>query len=77
MGDADEQRLPAKKTNHLIRSGDRLTLINAGGGGMGDPHARDPEAVARDVTLGFVSAERARIDYGVEIGGDGRASRKD
>jgi N-methylhydantoinase B len=76
MGDADEQRLPAKKTNHLIRSGDRLTLINAGGGGMGDPHARDPAAVARDVELGFVTREHALRDYGVEIAADGRATRK-
>jgi N-methylhydantoinase B len=76
LGAHDELRLPAKKTNHLVREGDRLTFINSGGGGFGDPWTRDPEAVARDVRHGIVTAERARLDYGVEIGGDGSGTRR-
>jgi N-methylhydantoinase B len=35
-----------------------------GGGGMGSPAERDPEAVRRDVRLGYLSAEAAKRDYG-------------
>jgi N-methylhydantoinase B len=38
----------------------------AGGGGYGDPHRRDPNAVHEDVRGGYVSAEAARRDYGIE-----------
>jgi N-methylhydantoinase B len=44
--------------------------ITAGGGGWGDPLAREPEAVARDVRDGYVSIDGARRDYGVVILGD-------
>jgi N-methylhydantoinase B len=36
-----------------------------GGGGYGDPLDRDPEAVRRDVNAGWVSAEAAKLIYGV------------
>ena len=44
-------------------------LVNnsGGGGGWGDPFARDPEAVLEDVRNQYVSAERASEDYGVVI----------
>ena len=35
-----------------------------GQGGYGNPHERDPKAVAEDVADGYVSAEAARRDYG-------------
>jgi N-methylhydantoinase B len=38
----------------------------AGGGGYGDPAARDAEALARDVREGKVSRECARHDYGAQ-----------
>ena len=43
--------------------GDRVLLFTAGGGGHGDPATRDDEAIARDVSLGVVSAEAAQRDY--------------
>jgi N-methylhydantoinase B len=43
----------------------------AGGGGWGDPLARDPEAVAHDVANEKVSVEAARELYGVVVGTDG------
>ncbi len=70
-GTAGEERLPAKKTNHYLKAGDCLTLINGGGGGYGDPLRRDPQAVARDVRNGVVTRERARSDYGVEVDASG------
>ena len=45
---------------------------SAGGGGYGDPLERDPERVALDVREGYVSAEAARLVYGVLVGADGR-----
>jgi len=49
-----------------------VRLSTSGGGGWGDPLDRPAERVARDVAGGFVSAESAREDYGVILGGDGR-----
>ncbi|MBV8535268.1 MAG: hydantoinase B/oxoprolinase family protein [Alphaproteobacteria bacterium] len=42
-----------------------------GGGGWGDPLERDPDAVARDVAAGAVSADAARKIYGVALKGTG------
>jgi N-methylhydantoinase B len=47
-----------------IEAGQRVRLEAPGGGGWGDPLQRPREAVARDIRLGFVSAERAAQDYG-------------
>jgi N-methylhydantoinase B len=65
-GRPDEQQLPAKKTNHLVRAGDTLALTMAGGGGYGDPKTRDPAEVMRDVKAGLVSRESAVRDYGLD-----------
>jgi N-methylhydantoinase B len=47
---------------------DRRTVLElAGGGGFGEPFARDPRAVLRDVLNGFVSIDTARDHYGVVI----------
>lgn len=75
--DGTEERLPPKKTNHFLHAGDRLTFVNAGGGGLGDPHLRPLDAVRRDVRSGVVSAQGAADDYGVRIDADGRASREE
>ncbi len=46
-----------------IRRGQKVRLETPGGGGFGDPAERDPEKVARDVRLGYVTPEAARRDY--------------
>ena len=51
----------------MLGSGDVLTTLEAGGGGFGDPKARDKAAVIRDVDLGFVTAAGADRDYGVRV----------
>jgi N-methylhydantoinase B len=51
----------------VIPDGDRLVLSLPGGGGMGDPHARDAALVARDVRDELVSAAAARLDYKVVV----------
>lgn len=47
----------------IIPEGQRLVLELPGGGGFGDPARRSPEAVARDVREGLVSAAMARALY--------------
>jgi N-methylhydantoinase B len=42
-----------------------------GGGGVGDPLARDPEAVGRDLREGVVSERAAREVYGTAVGEGG------
>ena len=47
----------------IVPPGDRLIIEMPGGGGLGDPIARDPEALARDLRLGYLSPEAATRDY--------------
>jgi N-methylhydantoinase B len=56
-----------KATQHPIEAGEKVKIMTGGGGGWGAPSERDPEAVRRDVREGYVSAEAARRDYGVEV----------
>ena len=50
-------------------AGERVVYEFGGGGGWGDPFARDPEAVLEDVLDEYVSVEGARRDYGVVLTG--------
>jgi len=60
----DGTRVPCAKATRLAApAGSVLELETGGGGGFGDPAARDPRAVAADVREGYVSEERARLDY--------------
>jgi len=45
----------------------RMIAETPGGGGWGDPFARDPDLVLCDVRDGLVSVEGARRDYGVVV----------
>ncbi len=58
-------------TFFTVRAGDVIELRAMGGAGYGDPFARDPERVARDVRDGYVSTDGAREKYGVGINADG------
>jgi N-methylhydantoinase B len=53
-----------------VDHGDRLRVRLAGGGGYGDPMARDPQRVLRDVREGKVTGAHARERYGVVVTGD-------
>jgi N-methylhydantoinase B len=50
--------------------GAMFRYLTNGGGGWGDPFAREPERVMRDVRDAYISIEGARRDYGVVITGD-------
>jgi N-methylhydantoinase B len=62
--DAGGELLPSKLTM-TIRKGDVFRHVLAGGGGWGDPLERNSQAVLRDVRNEFLSAARAKADYGV------------
>jgi N-methylhydantoinase B len=63
-------RLRSKGTMIRLEPGTLVTQYSAGGGGWGDPAERDPERVARDVRLGYVSAGAARDVYRVALRDD-------
>jgi N-methylhydantoinase B len=64
--DGRAEELPSKILTHLDE-GDTLQFFTTGGGGYGDPLARDPDRVLADVLDGRVSVEAARRDYGVVL----------
>jgi N-methylhydantoinase B len=63
--------LVSKITDVKIRQGQKVRLETPGGGGFGDPRARDPDRVVRDVRLGYISREAAQRDYKVVLANDG------
>jgi len=63
--------LPSKAVLEL-RAGDVLSTVPHGGGGYGDPIARDPERVRLDVVEGCVSSTAAAEIYGVVLTGSDR-----
>ncbi|MBP0597528.1 hydantoinase B/oxoprolinase family protein [Herbaspirillum sp. LeCh32-8] len=58
-----------------VAAGDEIAIQTPGGGGWGNPFARDPAAVLADVRRGLLSPDAARRDYGVALanGADGLA----
>ena len=60
-----------RKANVPVGPGDRVRVLTSGGGGYGDPLRRDPNLVAKDARLGYISCEAAREIYGVVLDPDG------
>jgi len=56
-----------KITGLQLAPGARFIFFSGGGGGYGNPLDRDPERVAEDVRMGYVSAAAARKHYGVVL----------
>lgn len=55
--------LPSKFPYRKAAAGDRLCLLSPCGGGYGDPHERDADAIQADIADGYVSPESARSLY--------------
>jgi N-methylhydantoinase B len=66
-GDGTVEAVPSKCDHVKVFPGDELYYQTWGGGGYGDPLAREPERVQKDVRLRLVSLEKARSEYGVVI----------
>jgi N-methylhydantoinase B len=60
---ASGQVLKAKGLS-VVPPDDRLIIEMPGGGGMGSASERDPEAIRRDIRMGYLTPEAARRDYG-------------
>jgi N-methylhydantoinase B len=63
--------MASKMVGIKIKKGQHLHLETPGGGGYGNSKDRDPEAVMRDVRLGYVTMEGAKHDYGVVLNENG------
>jgi N-methylhydantoinase B len=59
--------MPARAVGVPVRAGEVFVMTTSGGGGLGDPASRDPEAVAADVAARKVSAAAAAARYGVVL----------
>ncbi len=68
--DGSSQIVGNKREDIAVEAGDALDFITWGGGGWGDPLAREAALVAKEVLQGLVSIDGARA-YGVVIGADG------
>jgi len=54
----------AGKGRQVVPAGDRLIVETPGGGGIGDPGARERSSIARDLTDELITPEHARELYG-------------
>ena len=70
---AAAKRLPTRYADYPLKEGDVFRLDTPGGGGFGNPLARDPAQVLADVAQGYISMQAAERDYGVVIDKAGRA----
>ena len=61
----------SKSVGIKIKKGQRLHLETPGGGGYGAASERDPDAIARDVSRGYISVEGAERDYAVASAAEG------
>jgi N-methylhydantoinase B len=67
---SDDEHVVAHTADWVpMRAGQKLCYDYGGGGGWGDPLARDPQAVLDDVLDEYVSVEGAQRDYGVVLTG--------
>ena len=59
----------ASKVFTTVQRGDRLIVETPGGGGYGQPKARDRSAVVDDLENGKISMDTARQIYGLDLSG--------
>lgn len=62
----------SKAQDIALAAGDRVRVQTPGGGGYGNPRARDPALVAEDVRLGRYTPAEARSLFGVVLDGAGQ-----
>ncbi len=57
----------SKGEGYVLEPGDWVQVRTPGGGGYGEPAARDPALIARDIRRGYITPEEAEADYGRRI----------
>ena len=67
--------MASKMVDISLSRGQRVRIEAPGGGGYGEAASRDPERIAEDVRLGYVSAEAARKDYLCAVSKEGKLDR--
>jgi N-methylhydantoinase B len=58
----------SKEQDIQLAAGDRVRVGTPGGGGYGDPLARNPALVLHDVAMGYYTADEAAEKFGVVVG---------
>ena len=66
-GGPEEKQLASRFGDYRLRDNDIIRVERPGGGGLGNPLDRPVDNVLDDVRQGYVSADRARSDYGVAL----------
>ncbi len=66
-GGSEERQLASRFGDYRLRDNDIIRVERPGGGGLGSPLNRPVDNVLDDVRQGYVSADRARTDYGVAL----------
>ena len=65
--DGGVETLAVKQADVPLAAGDRLVVRTSGGGGLGQPERREPEAVLADVVAGRITPDGATRDYAVVL----------
>ncbi len=76
-GGPNEREVDALADDEPVHAGEVIRIRTTGGGGWGDPLARDVDHVVRDVRWGKVSVPGAARDYGVVVVGPAVAPAAD
>jgi N-methylhydantoinase B len=66
-GGSEEKQLASRFGDYRLHNNDIIRVERPGGGGLGNPLSRPVDNVLDDVRQGYVSADRARTDYGVAL----------
>jgi N-methylhydantoinase B len=74
---ASETGYPGMSDTVAVNAGSVVRIVTTGGGGWGDPLAREIDKVVYDVECGLVSEASARDDYGVVLIKNGRKWKAD
>jgi N-methylhydantoinase B len=72
IGEEGEQVYPGMSDTVVVEPGNSVRVVTTGGGGWGDPLAREADKVVYDLQCGLISEASARDDYGVAVALKGR-----
>jgi N-methylhydantoinase B len=70
--DGSERVYPGMSDTVVVKPGSTVRVVTTGGGGWGDPLAREADKVVHDLQCGLISEGSARENYGVAVTLEGR-----